>query len=99
MYANAHMARYGTTQEQMALVPVKNRKYGTKNPKAMFQKPVEIEEVLKSRMVSYPLKLYDCCASADGAACILVASRDKVQKLSDRPVWIAGFDLVSSSSS
>ncbi len=96
MYANAHMARYGTTQEQMALVPVKNRKYGTKNPKAMFQKPVEIEEVLKSRMVSYPLKLYDCCANADGAACILVASRDKVQKLSDRPVWIAGLGLASS---
>lgn len=96
MYANAHMARYGTTQEQMALVPVKNRKYGTKNPKAMFQKPVEIEEVLKSRMVSYPLKLYDCCANADGAACILVATRDKVQKLSDRPVWIAGLGLASS---
>ncbi|TMI41472.1 thiolase domain-containing protein [Candidatus Bathyarchaeota archaeon] len=96
MYANAHMARYGTTQEQMALVPVKNRKYGTKNPKAMFQKPVEIEEVLKSRMVSYPLKLYDCCANADGAACILVASRNKVQKLSDRPVWIAGLGLASS---
>lgn len=96
MYANAHMARYGTTQEQMALVPVKNRKYGTKNPKAMFQKPVEIEEVLKSRMVSYPLKLYDCCANADGAACILVASRSKVQKLSDRPVWIAGLGLASS---
>jgi len=96
MYANAHMARYGTTQEQMALVPVKNRKYGTKNPKAMFQKPVEIEEVLKSRMVSYPLKLYDCCANADGAACILVATRDKVQRLSDRPVWIAGLGLASS---
>jgi len=96
MYANAHMARYGTTQEQMALVPVKNRKYGTKNAKAMFQKPVEIEEVLKSRMVSYPLKLYDCCANADGAACILVASRNKVQKLSDRPVWIAGLGLASS---
>jgi len=96
MYANAHMARYGTTQEQMALVPVKNRKYGTKNPKAMFQKPVEIEEVLKSRMVSYPLKLYDCCANADGAACILVASRNKVQRLSDRPVWIAGLGLASS---
>ena len=95
MYANAHMARYGTTQEQMALVSVKNRKYGTKNPKAMFQKPVEIEEVLKSRMVSYPLKLYDCCANADGAACILVASRDKVRKLSDRPVWIAGLGLAS----
>src|SRR5256886_12005252 len=96
MYANAHMARYGTTQEQMALVPVKNRKYGAKNPKAMCQRRVEIEAGRQSRLVSYPLKLYDCCANADGAACILVATRDKVQKLSDRPVWIAGLGLASS---
>jgi acetyl-CoA C-acetyltransferase len=96
MYANAHIARYGTTQEQMALVSVKNRKYGSKNPKAMFQKPVAIEEVLKSRMVSYPLKLFDCCANADGAACVLVAKGDKARKLSDRPVWIAGIGLASS---
>lgn len=96
MYANAHIARYGTTQEQMALVSVKNRKYGSKNPKAMFQKPVAIEDVLKSRMVSYPLKLFDCCANADGAACVLVANGDKVRKLSDRPVWIAGLGLASS---
>jgi acetyl-CoA C-acetyltransferase len=96
MYANAHIARYGTTQEQMALVSVKNRKYGSKNPKAMFQKPVAIEEVLKSRMVSYPLKLFDCCANADGAACVLIAKGDKARKLSDRPVWIAGIGLASS---
>src|SRR3989449_1245905 len=95
MYANAHMARYGTTQEQMALVPVKNRKYGTKNPKAMFQKPVEIEEVLKSRMVSYPLKLYDCCANADGAACLIVASSERARKITDKPVWVAGIGLAS----
>jgi acetyl-CoA C-acetyltransferase len=96
MYANAHIARYGTTQEQMALVSVKNRKYGSKNPKAMFQKPVAIEDVLKSRMVSYPLKLFDCCANADGAACVLVANAEKVRKLSDRPIWIAGLGLASS---
>src|SRR6266566_3335677 len=45
MYANAHMARYGTTEEDMALVTVKNRKYGAKNPQAMFQKPITTEEV------------------------------------------------------
>src|SRR5207249_7147924 len=87
MYATAHMAKYGTTEEQMALVPVKNRKYGSKNPNAMFQKPITIEEVLKSRPVSAPLKLFDCCANADGAACLIIANAEKARKLTDRSVW------------
>ena len=96
MYATAHMAKYGTTEEQMALVTVKNRKYGSKNPNAMFQKPVTAEEVLKSRPVSAPLKLFDCCANADGAACLIIASAEKAKKLTDRPVWVAGLGLASS---
>ena len=96
MYANAHMAKYGTTEEQMALVAVKNRKYGSKNPNAMFQKPISAEEVLKSRPVSAPLKLFDCCANADGAACILMANSEKTRKFSSKPVWIAGLGLASS---
>jgi acetyl-CoA C-acetyltransferase len=95
-YANAHMARYGTTEEQMALVSVKNRKYGSKNPNAMFQKPLAMEDVLKSRMVSFPLKLYDCCANADGAACLIITNSGKARKISDRPVWISGLGLASS---
>lgn len=96
MYATAHMSRYGTTEEDMALVTVKNRKYGSKNPNAMFQKPVTVEEVLKSRMVSSPLKLFDCCANADGAACLVLANTEQAKKLSDRPVWVAGLGLASS---
>ena len=96
MYATAHMNRYGTTEEDMAAVTVKNRKYGAKNPKAMFQKPVSKEEVLKSRPVSTPLKLFDCCANADGAACLIVASASKARKTTDKPVWIAGLGLASS---
>ena len=96
MYATAHMARYGTTEEDLAAVTVKNRKYGAKNPKAMFQKPVTAEEVLKSRPVSTPLKLFDCCANADGSSCILVANAQKARKITDKPIWIAGLGLASS---
>src|SRR3972149_6210140 len=63
MYATAHMSRYGTTEEDRALVTVKNRKYGSKNPNAMFQKPVTVEEVLKSRMGSSPPTLFHCSAT------------------------------------
>lgn len=96
MYANAHMAKYGTTEEDMALVTVKNRKYGAKNPQAMFQKPITVEDVLNSRPVSKPLKVFDCCANADGAACLIVTSAERAKKITDKPVWIAGLGLASS---
>jgi acetyl-CoA C-acetyltransferase len=96
MYANAHMAAYGTTEEDMAQVTVKNRKYGTKNPDAMFQKPLTIEAVMNSRPVSSPLKLFDCCANADGAACLIMANGDRARKITDKPIWIAGLGLASS---
>jgi len=96
MYATAHMQKYGTTEEQLAKVSIKNRFYGAKNPKAMFQKEVTMEEVLKSRMIASPLKQLDCCANADGAACIILASEEKAKKITDTPVWIAGLGLGSS---
>src|SRR5690242_18044324 len=96
MYANAHMNKYGTTEEDMARVTVKNRKYGSKNPQAMFQKPVTIEDVLNSRPVSKPLKMFDCCANADGAACLIVTNSERAKKITDKPVWVAGVGLASS---
>jgi acetyl-CoA C-acetyltransferase len=90
MYANSHMTRYGTTSEQLAAVAVKNHHYGTMNPKAMFQKEITIEKVLESRIIASPLHLYDCCANADGSACLIVANEEKSKQLSDIPVWITG---------
>jgi len=96
MYANAHMNRYGTSEEHLAKVAVKNYFYGAKNPKAMFQKEVTVEEVLKSRPIASPLKQLDCCANSDGAACIILASEEKARKITDTPVWVAGLGLGSS---
>src|SRR6266705_8308 len=59
LIARAHMQRYGTTEEQMAAVAVKNHKHGALNPKAHMQKEVSLDEVMKSRMVAWPLKLYE----------------------------------------
>jgi acetyl-CoA C-acetyltransferase len=90
LYARRHMHDYGTTEEQMAKVAIKNHFYGVKNPKARFQKEVALEKIMSSAMVASPLKLYDCCANADGAACLIIASEEKAKKLSDTPVWLEG---------
>lgn len=95
MYATRHMHEFGTTKEQMAMVAVKNHHYGAMNPKAMFQKEVTIERCLASDEVAYPLNVFDCCANADGAACILMASEKKAKKLNDTPIWLGGVGCAS----
>lgn len=96
MYANAHMNKYGTKEEDLAQVAVKNYHYGAKNPKAMFQKEITLNEVLTSRPIASPLKRYDCCANSDGAACLILASDTVAKKITDMPIWIAGLGLGSS---
>lgn len=95
MFAQAHMAEYGTTEEQMAKVRVKNSTYGELNEKAVFRKKVSLEEVLASQPVVTPLKVYDCCANADGAVVIILANRDIAKKITDKPVWIYGLGASS----
>ena len=91
LYATAHMAKYGTTEEDLALVAVKNHKYAAMNPIAHLQSKVTVDDVLSSMVIASPLKLYDCCPLTDGSASIILASEEKVEKLKiDTPVWIAG---------
>ena len=78
------------------MVSVKNHKYGAKNPYAMYQREVTIDEILRSRIVASPLKLYDCCANADGATCVILAGQKLARKITDCPVWITGLGLASS---
>ncbi len=89
MYANRHMHDYGTKPEHLSMVAVKNHEYGALNPKALFQKAITLEKAMQSEMVAYPLRLYDCCANADGAACLILANEEKAKKITDTPVWIS----------
>lgn len=89
LFAKAHMAKFGTREEQLAKVAVKSHHYAAMNPKAQFQREISLEDVLKSRVVCSPLKLYDCSPISDGAAAVILASEDKVKELKIQdPVWI-----------
>ena len=74
LYAQAHMNTYGTTEEHLAKVRVKNSSYGAKNPKATYRKELSLEDIMTSDVVTSPLKRFDCCANADGSSCIIWAS-------------------------
>lgn len=90
MMAVDHMRKYGTTEEQLAKVAVKNHENGALNPKAHFQKRITVQDVLSSPPVAWPLKVYDCCPRSDGASCIVLTSPKLAGKFTDTPVHIIG---------
>jgi acetyl-CoA C-acetyltransferase len=100
MYARAHMAKYGTTPEDLALIRVKASTYGQINEKAVYRKAVTLEMFSDpqnpiSGPVASPLRVGDCCANADGCSCLIVASEEKGKAFSRKPVWILGIGAAS----
>lgn len=88
LFATAHMAKYGTTKEQLAAVAVKNHANAVHNPLAQYQKEIDIETVLSSRIVAWPLRLFDCSPITDGAAAVILTRNKKARKFTDAPVKI-----------
>ena len=97
LMATRHMHDFGTTEEQLAKVSVKSHKYGALNPYAHMQKEVSLDEVMKSRVIASPLKLYDCSLITDGAAAVVMASAQVAKKICDTPVWLTGLGCASES--
>ncbi|MBW2177994.1 MAG: acetyl-CoA acetyltransferase [Deltaproteobacteria bacterium] len=102
MYARAHMEKYGTTPDDLALIRVKAATYGQINDRAVYRKPVTFEmfkdpENIMGRPVATPLRVGDCCANADGSSCIIVASAEKAKSFCKKPVWIMGLGSATTS--
>jgi acetyl-CoA C-acetyltransferase len=90
LMATAHMHKYGTTEKHMAMVAVKNHHNGSLNPKAHMQREVTLEKTMSSRVIAWPLKLYDCSLITDGASCLILTKPELAEKFTDTPVHIIG---------
>jgi acetyl-CoA C-acetyltransferase len=88
LMARRHMAEFGTTEEMMASVAVKNHKHGAKNKYAQFQNEITIETVMGSKMVADPLKVFDCSPISDGAAGVVLAPLDIAHSFTKKPIEI-----------
>jgi acetyl-CoA acetyltransferase len=88
--AARHMHEFGTTREQLAEVAVAARRWALLNPAAWEKKPLTVEDVLSSRMVSYPLTLRDCCLVTDGGGALVVTSAQRARSLPRPPVYVLG---------
>ena len=90
MSAVRYMHKYGMTEEDMARVVVKNRAQAAKNPNAHLRKETTIDEVLASRLISWPVKLFDCCPQSSGGGAMVLASERYIKERNLDAVWITG---------
>ncbi len=97
LLARAHMHEFGTIEQQMAAVAVKNHANAMLNPNAQFHKEITIEQVMNSGYVAEPIKLLDCSPITDGAAALILCSKDKAKELGLKGVEIVASEQASDS--
>jgi len=95
LIARAHMEKYGTTREQLAMVAVKNHANGSLNPLAQYPFKISVEAVLSSVMVADPLRILDCSPITDGAAALILAPVELARKLKKPIVKIIGSGMAT----
>lgn len=99
IFSKSYKRKYSISDEDLALVSVKNHRQSKKNPNAISQKPVSIEDVLNSKNLTDDLRLLDCSRPCTGGSSILLASEHICKKFTDRPVWITGIGQKTTSAS
>lgn len=80
----------GTTDEQLSAVCVSNRKWAQLNPNAYFRKPLTLEEVMESKMLSTPLRAKHSNMLFDGGAAFVVTSAERARDLTAKPAYVLG---------
>ncbi len=95
LIARAHMEKYGTTREQLAMVSVKNHDNGSMNPLAQYPFKISVEGVLNSVLVADPLRILDCSPITDGAAAVILCPVDMAKRLKKPIVKITGSGMAT----
>jgi acetyl-CoA acetyltransferase len=88
--AARHMHQYGTTRAQLAEIAVAARRWAQLNPEAFAREPLTLEDVLKSRMVSDPLTVRDCCLVTDGGGAYVLTRAERAKDFPKPPAYLLG---------
>jgi acetyl-CoA C-acetyltransferase len=99
IFSKSYKRTHSITDEDLALVSVKNHKQSKNNPNALSQKSVSIEDVLNSKKLTDDLRLLDCSRPCTGGASILLASENICKTFTDNPIWITGIGQKTTSAS
>jgi acetyl-CoA C-acetyltransferase len=85
-----NMAKYGTTERQMASAAALSWRNALKNPRAHLKGDITVEQVMASPRIAWPLKRYECCPRSSGAAAIVISSEDAARRRGSNCAWING---------
>lgn len=88
--ARRHMALYGTTNDHFGAIAVSNRKWASKNPRAVFRSPITMDDYHNSRWICEPFHLLDCTMVNNGAIAVIVTSPERAADLKQPPVYVIG---------
>jgi acetyl-CoA C-acetyltransferase len=89
--AQSYCHKSGATQEHLALHVVKNRRNAAKNPYAHLRMPnLTVEDVIKTPMISFPLRYGHTCPASDGSAALIFTTEKKARKVCERPAFVLG---------
>ncbi|MBI1994480.1 MAG: thiolase family protein [Deltaproteobacteria bacterium] len=83
-----HMEGYGTTLEQVGKIAVTQRENARLNPQALLRDPMSLGDYLNSRMISDPIRLFDCVMPCSGAECVILASEKKAKQITEKLVYL-----------
>jgi acetyl-CoA acetyltransferase len=100
MGVRRYMSEYGMTREQLAMVPVVQRRWAAMNPRAKLRDPITVEDVLASPVIADPVHLLHCCLVTDGGGALVLTSAERAAALDlpDPPVYVLGAGESSESS-
>jgi acetyl-CoA acetyltransferase len=88
LFARRFLHERGYTTRHLGWVAVACRRHAGNNPMAMMRQPITVDDHERSRFISEPLRLLDCCLETDGAAAVIVAAADLARDLRQKPAWI-----------
>jgi acetyl-CoA acetyltransferase len=89
--ARRHMARYGTTTEQLGHIAVAQRAWAAMNPAAQQREPITLADHQQSRWICDPLRLLDCCLVSNGGIAVIVTTAARAAGLAQPPVHVLGW--------
>ncbi len=93
MYAQRHFHEFGRHPNSWARFRSTTGRNAGLNPKAIYRDPMSLEDYLAARMISSPLRLYDCDVPVDASTALILS---RVEEARDMPHPVTRFEAIGS---
>jgi len=81
---------FGARDEAFAQITVNARYHAARFHNALLKTPVTVEDVLASRMICDPLRMFEIVMPCTGASALILTAADRARDARQRPVYLLG---------